>query len=312
MVRGLPAVLIEAFSEKPLGGNGAAVVHLQYPAPASWMQLVAGRLQQSETSFLLPHGKGWGLRWFTPCREVPLCGHATLAAILALSHWRRLPVDGATTFFTRSGPLNVCRPPSPASAATHLPNLAQLDLPQLPMEQGQPPPDLAALLSQRLGLQPVAFWTSGLGYQVVLLSPDAPLERIESPADLLTGEARNGLVLMQPLPPGSTKNKTVAGDPADYQLRFFAPDLGIDEDSVTGSAHALVAPFWMDHLQRDRVVGWQCSDRPGGMVCEVSSSAMIRLTGSGHLLWEGTFWAEPELSSAERDPSMEWQLACGL
>ncbi|MFM7268616.1 MAG: PhzF family phenazine biosynthesis protein, partial [Cyanobium sp.] len=74
---------------------------------------------------------------------------------------------------------------------------------------------------------------------------------------------------------------------ADYQLRFFAPGLGIPEDPVTGSAHALVAPWWQARLQRPRVVGWQCSDRPGGMVCEAASSGMIRLYGAGHLLWDG-------------------------
>jgi len=93
VVRGLPALLVEAFSEEPLGGNGAAVVRLADPAPAPWMGRVAARLRQSETAFLLAVEGAWALRWFTPTQEVPLCGHGTLAALLALGHWNLLAED---------------------------------------------------------------------------------------------------------------------------------------------------------------------------------------------------------------------------
>ena len=73
----------------------------------------------------------------------------------------------------------------------------------------------------------------------------------------------------------------------DYQLRFFAPGLGIDEDPVTGSAHALVAPYWLERTGRHQVVGWQPSQRSGGMVASAAASGMIQLLGSGHLLWDG-------------------------
>jgi predicted PhzF superfamily epimerase YddE/YHI9 len=79
----------------------------------------------------------------------------------------------------------------------------------------------------------------------------------------------------------------VNGLTPDYQLRFFAPGLGIDEDPVTGSAHALVAPYWLERTGRRQVVGWQPSPRPGGMVVSAASSGMIQLLGSGHLLWDG-------------------------
>jgi PhzF family phenazine biosynthesis protein len=83
----LPAVLIEAFSGGPFGGNGAAVVALEAPMPDDWMQAVAASLRQSETAFLLESKQGWMLRWFTPVCEVPLCGHATLAALLVGGSW---------------------------------------------------------------------------------------------------------------------------------------------------------------------------------------------------------------------------------
>jgi predicted PhzF superfamily epimerase YddE/YHI9 len=189
-----------------------------------------------------------------------------------------------------------------------------------PLEPLEPPEDLRLVLRERLGLTPEACWRSSLGYQVVLLSPAAPLAELRGVAEGLPEASRGGLVLMQALPSAGEGAPRVAGQRADYQLRFFAPGLGIDEDPVTGSAHALVAPYWLERLQRPRVVGWQCSDRPGGMVCEAGSSGMIRLTGSGHLLWEGTLRVEPEHGCAPTSqgapppsPACDaWDQACGL
>jgi predicted PhzF superfamily epimerase YddE/YHI9 len=289
------------------------------------MQRLAGSLKQSETAFLLPVQGGWALRWFTPLREVPLCGHATLAALLALGHWGLLPEDGGTVFFTRSGPLSVQRmgPADPQQPRQGSP-LGQLELPRYPLEPTSPPAALTQLLQERFGMAAEGFWESRLGYQVALLPVGAPLAQPLELAAELVGPAREGLVLMQALPAGHEERPRVARLAADYQLRFFAPGLGIDEDPVTGSAHALVAPFWMDTLHRSRVVGWQCSDRPGGMVCEVGSSGMIRLTGSGHLLWEGTLRAEPEPCGGPWPtdepsppanpcaPSNDWDEACAV
>jgi len=269
------------------------------------MQGVARSLQQSETAFLLPlQGGRWGLRWFTPLQEVKLCGHATLASALALGSWGMLPPGEAATFSTRSGSLQVSLVPPPAASNRPQAPLAWIELPHLPLAPQEANRDLVTLLLQKLDHAPLRFWHSPLGYQVALLPSTAPLIRLEGLEERLTGAARQGLVLMQALVPGGNKLAKVAGEQADFQLRFFAPGLGIGEDPVTGSAHALVAPYWMGQLQRPRVVGWQCSDRPGGMVCEPGSSGMIRLTGAGHLLWEGTLWAEPGHSS---DPFQAWE-----
>jgi predicted PhzF superfamily epimerase YddE/YHI9 len=147
-------------------------------------------------------------------------------------------------------------------------------------------------LAPVLGMGPREVWRSALGYWVALLPPDADLATLDGQAvaDRLEGEIRRGLVLMQACRAGD-RPITVLGETADYQLRFLAPDLGISEDPVTGSAHALVAPWWCAQLGRDRVVGWQPSPQAGGMVCERLSSGMIRLTGSGQLLWDGRLFA---------------------
>ncbi|MFN5222491.1 MAG: PhzF family phenazine biosynthesis protein [Cyanobacteriota bacterium] len=280
----MKAVLIEAFTQQPLQGNGATVVLLEQPMPDAWLQGVAGSLKQSETAFLLPapSGREWLLRWFTPSCEVPLCGHATLASLLALGHWGLLAPGDGTTFHTRSGPLPTRLDPEGGGG--------WIELPAGTMEAAPLPQSLAQLLQRSLGCGAEAFWTSALGYHVALLPAQAPLAAREPPGPQLPPPLRSGLVLMQPLegPEGP-----------DYQLRFFAPGLGIDEDPVTGSAHALVAPWWQEQLGRPRVVGWQCSDRPGGMVCEAASSGKIRLTGNGHLLWNGTLHAPARSSRSD-------------
>jgi PhzF family phenazine biosynthesis protein len=279
------AVLIEAFSERPCAGNGAAVVLLDEPRADAWLQGLAGSLRQSETAFLLHQDGRWLLRWFTPSCEVPLCGHATLAALLALAHWRRLHGGESVCFHTRSGRLT-----ARLDAASL--RRGSIDLPSGALLPAPVPEDLSALLQRRHLGAPLQFWTSALGYAVVLLAPQAPLAGLRSIAAELPGELARGLVLMKSQPASGVDDGTVpasvAGLPVDYQLRFFAPGLGIDEDPVTGSAHALVAPWWQQQLGRSRVIGWQCSDRPGGVVSEGLSSGKIRLFGSGHLLWDGT------------------------
>jgi PhzF family phenazine biosynthesis protein len=299
----LAALHVEAFSDLPGAGNGAAVVRLEAPVDDTWLQRVAASLRQSETAFLLRERERWLLRWFTPSCEVPLCGHATLAALLALGHWGLVEPEQDLALHSRSGPLSVrlLRAPAPER-----PGLGAITLPAGGLREAPSPPALEALLQRRLAVGTEAFWRSSLGYAVALLPATADLAQLADLAPALPEELRNGLVAMQALAPGGTAPQ-VAGEAADYRLRFFAPGLGIPEDPVTGSAHALVAPWWMERLGRWRVVGWQCSDRPGGMVCEAASSATIRLIGSGCLLWHGTLLARPRPCAAGSAASAAWQ-----
>jgi PhzF family phenazine biosynthesis protein len=279
-----PAVLVEAFTAKPCSGNGAAVVLLGRPASDAWMQGLARSLNQSETAFLLRHQDHWMLRWFTPSCEVPLCGHATLAALLALRHWSLLPDADGTVFATRSGPLPV---------RMNQAGLGLINLPTATLEPAVVPAYLETLLQEHLQSGCQGFWRSALRYSVALLDPAAPLQQLPSLAPWLQPEEATGLVLMQPLS-GPQPDVAVGDHPGDYQLRFFAPGLGIGEDPVTGSAHALVAPYWLEHLGRSTIAGWQCSPRPGGMLCEWSSSGMIRLAGEGVILWNGWVQRQPD------------------
>ncbi|MFM7651520.1 MAG: PhzF family phenazine biosynthesis protein [Vulcanococcus sp.] len=284
----LRSVLIEAFATGPLQGNGAAVVLLEQPATAAWMQALATSFRQSETAFLWRRSEDdWCLRWFTPSCEVPLCGHATLAATLALGHWQALPAGVERCLASRSGALRVCLQGTGA---------ASLELPGGGLEPLPVPSDL----STGLGIPIERYWGSALGYRVAMVADSVDLAALPSPATLLRGQDRQGLVLMQGAPTSlAAQGITVLGQVPDYQLRFFAPGLGIEEDPVTGSAHALVAPWWMERLGRNAVRGWQCSARRGGMLCEQATAGQVRLSGTGHLLWDGLITAGPSGSDAD-------------
>ena len=147
---------------------------------------------------------------------------------------------------------------------------------------------LSPELQRRCGAL-VSSWSSSLGYWVALLADGRSLAALDGLAAILTGPERAGLVVMAATNSAASSNAApkVQGLTPDYQLRFFAPGLGIDEDPVTGSAHALVAPYWLERTGRHQVVGWQPSQRPGGMVASAAASGMIQLHGSGHLLWDG-------------------------
>ena len=287
----LQAALVEAFTEAPLGGNGAGVVLLREPATPLWMQAVAARLQQSETAFLWRGPDGaWRLRWFTPSCEVPLCGHATLAAVLALGHWGQLAVGQELVLHSRSGPLAVRLEGSdPASARIVLPS------------SGLEPQPIPPYLAQLLGDAPLAYWSSPLGYRVALMADRFDLPGLVLPSAQLGREDRQGLVVMQALglpqacglsqleagePSRPAFWPQVLGQPAHYQLRFFAPGLGIAEDPVTGSAHCTLVPSWAARLGRQKLSARQLSARGGALDCELTGDR-VRLAGHTRLYLRG-------------------------
>ena len=260
---------IDAFSARPLGGNGAAVVRLDRPLGALPLQQLAAECGQSETAFLLRQQNRWLLRWFTPTTEVALCGHGTLAAARALACWGELANGQTLRLHTRSGPLAVKR---------HDPTFG-VQLPTGQLQAAAVDPDLAVLL----GATPRRCWTSSLGYEVVLMGDGDrfPLATMAIDQEQLRKRPCSGLVVMQ----------AADGTAADYQLRFFAPRLGIPEDPVTGSAHALVAPYWFAATGRSTLRAEQWSARGGALTLTRAGAQQVVLDGETTLVWDGTIHA---------------------
>ena len=267
--QGVRIAAVDAFTTKPLCGNGAAVVLLEQPADDEWMQQLAAELNQSETAFLWADSGTWRLRWFTPTCEVRLCGHGTLAAVVALQSWGLLVQGQTYQLHTLSGALQV---------ELNAPGKASVDLPSGDLLVR----DEEAWMSNAVGGKPQQCWTSLLGYGVMLLPPTADLESLDPDHSGWAKGPEVGWVVMQD-----------GTDDYDYRLRFFAPGLGLREDPVTGSAHSLVAPLWCRRLAKTTVRGWQPSHRPGGLWATPLNSGMIRLQGSAVVLWDGRLQQQP-------------------
>ncbi len=247
---------IDAFTDRPFGGNPAAVVLLDEPADAVWMQAVAAEVNLSETAFLweLPppaNGVGiervWSLRWFTPNVEVDLCGHATLASAhhLFCDHG---PPEPVLQFDTRSGRLTARR----RSDDWHGGGWIELDLPSdvtVPVEPADP--IRVAVLRALHVTGPVAVEQGRTAMLVELADVDAV--RAVDPDHRALRAGGVGRVIV-----------TAPGD-AGYDIvsRYFAPDAGIDEDPVTGSAHCTLGPYWGEKLGRTELRAHQASSRGG-------------------------------------------------
>lgn len=247
--------VVDAFTDRPFAGNPAAVCILPRPADESWMKDVAREMNLSETAFLHPidNTSAYSLRWLTPNVEVDLCGHATLAAAHVLWEEGHLDPSLAARFQTRSGLL----------IAERVEHTIELDFPALATEPISPPEDLA----QALGSEIVFAGKTRMDLLVEL--PDETTLRALTPNFSSLGRipARGVIV-------------TAPSDQAEFDFvsRFFAPQSGIDEDPVTGSAHCALAVYWGDRLEKSQMVGYQASAR-GGVVRVTREGDRVKLGG---------------------------------
>ena len=258
----LPFFWIDAFTDRVFSGNPAGVVPLERWLPDDVMQRIAFENGLSETAFFVRTGADrLHLRWFTPAIEVDLCGHATLASACVL--FRELGQRGDTvTFDSRSGPLVVTRLG---------PDRFELDLPVRPTTTpGEAPP---ALL-RGLGLAP----------ELVLQAPARWLCLFPQAADV-RGLRPDHALLAQVLPGRIIVTAPGDGD-CDFVSRYFAPDAGVAEDPVTGSAHCTLTPYWAERLGRPRLHARQVSARGGELWCELRGDR-VGITGHAVLYLRG-------------------------
>ena len=212
----IPLYQVDAFTSRLFGGNPAAVCPLSEWLSEATMQAVAAENNLAETAFFVPRGERYLLRWFTPTVEVELCGHATLASGYVVTRILA-PERRAVTFDTlKAGPLEVIRDG----------DLLAMDFPAWPPEEKSADPRVLAAL----GAAPVeSFVARGRNLavydraeDVAALRPDfAAMRRVEGANAIATAPGRNGV---------------------DFVSRYFAPNYGVDEDPVTGSAHRVLTP----------------------------------------------------------------------
>jgi len=258
----LPIFQVDAFAERPFTGNPAAVMPLDHWLPDETMQAIAAENNLSETAFTVPSERDdadYDLRWFTPTVEVVLCGHATLASAHIL-------LRGASVrFATQSSILTVTRDQDDET-------LLKMDLPAFAVAEGEEPGLLDAL---GLSNVPSYLGSGGNNSAIVLLENERAVRAVAPDFSALRKIPR--LVTV-----------TAPGDEQDVVSRVFAAYHGIDEDPVTGAAHAALIPFWADRLGRPRFTALQASKRTGLIDCELRGDRAI-LGGHAVTVIEGYF-----------------------
>jgi PhzF family phenazine biosynthesis protein len=258
---GLPIYQVDAFTAQPFVGNPAAVCLLSGQRDETWVQQVAAEMNLAETAFVQPEGDGFRLRWFTPTVEVELCGHATLASAHVLWESGRLRPDVTARFFTRSGLLT----------AERRGEWIELDFPAEPAEPVAAP----KMLREALGVAPRSVGRNRMDY-LVEVDDEATLRSLAP-----------DLVLLRTVPARGVIVTSRSGAPElDFVSRFFAPQSGIDEDPVTGSAHCCLGPFWGERLGKSELVGYQASHR-GGIVRVRVGESRVQLGGQAVTVLRG-------------------------
>ena len=242
----LPFFQVDAFADGALTGNPAAVMPLERWLDDSLMQAIAAENNLSETAFTVPSERDdadYDLRWFTPAAEVELCGHATLASGHVLIHGE--PVR----FATKSGVLTVSRRGDILELDMRAANLTEVEEPEL---------------CEALGLASSPVWLAD-GYNDAAIIEVADEEAVLGvrPDVLALGNIHRMAVV------------TARGQTHDVVSRVFVPYLGIDEDPVTGSAHAALAPYWADRLGRSEFTALQASARTGVLHCRLEGGRAI-------------------------------------
>lgn len=253
MIQNLLLYQVDAFTNSLFGGNPAAVIPLpRFPA-ARLMQAIARENNLSETAFVVPAGEeSFHIRWFTPTKEVRLCGHATLAAAHVLFAAADVSTKQLHFQTTKVGDLTVKRRKGEKYT---------LDFPaDRPLKAKQP-----SFLAHALGCDPKAVMR-GADDLLVIVQSEKQVRKLDPNLELLAKVKRRGVIVSAP------------GKNADFVSRCFYPRYGIAEDPVTGSAHTLLTPYWAKRLKKKKLKATQLSKRKGQLRCELKGDRVL-LTG---------------------------------
>lgn len=261
--------IVDAFTDRPFAGNPAGVMLLDAFPDDDRLQQVAMEVNHAETAFAhrLPEGgeADWALRWFTPATEVAMCGHATLATAHVLQSTGAH--EGPVRFATRSGVL-IAMPGEDGSIT--------LDFPTAPLTPVEAPHGVA----EALGAEPRAVLDTGpnVGDLLLELADEKTVHSLTPDLKALGGYSERGIIAT-----------ARAEDPSrgyDFVSRCFFPNVGIDEDPVTGSAHTALAPYWSERLGRPLLTGLQASPRSGRVRTELRGDRTL-LSGRAVTVIEG-------------------------
>lgn len=241
------------------GGNPAAVCVLDAWLTDDKMQQIASENNLAETAFVVRTGSDYEIRWFTPTVEVDLCGHATLAAAFVLFKYYEHPSSVISFNSRRSGLLTVEKQEDELT----------LDFPADVLEKAETPEALITAF----GKHPSETFKGKTDYLLIYQSQE-DVANFNPDINLVNTVDARGIIVSAP------------GKEVDFVSRFFCPQVGINEDPVTGSAHTTLTPFWSERLGKKKMHAKQLSARQGDLTCEflgervkITGKAVTYLTG---------------------------------
>lgn len=246
---------IDAFADKVFAGNPAAVCPLEKWLPDDILQNIAMENNLAETAYYVKKGEQYEIRWFTPAVEVDLCGHATLATAFVLFNHEGHNSDKINFYSHRSGVLTVTRKG----------NFLTLNFPTDTIEELK----LTEEIAKGFNIRPSAVYKGKTDYMLVF-DTEKDIHNIRINFDAVAKLNARGVII------------TAKGDKVDFVSRFFAPQVGINEDPVTGSAHTSLTPYWHERLGKTEMSAVQLSARKGYLQCRYLNDR-VEISGEGRL-----------------------------
>lgn len=255
---------VDAFTDKLFGGNPAAVCPL-----ASWpgddiLQKIAMENNLAETAFYVRQNDRYEIRWFTPKVEVDLCGHATLAAAFVLFNRENHSGDSINFYSRRSGTLHVSR----------CSDWLTLDFPVDVFHHTPVSTEIVSCFDR----QPLEAYKGKTDYMLVY-ERESDIRDIRPQFEAIAALKARGVII------------TAKGEHVDFVSRFFAPQSGIIEDPVTGSAHTTLTPYWSGKLNRTEMSAIQLSERSGYLQCTFQGDR-VGISGQAKLYLAGEIYLE--------------------
>ena len=252
---------VDAFTKKIFGGNPAAICPLENWLDGELMQKIALENNLSETAFYVKKGDVYEIRWFTPTFEIDLCGHATLAAAFVIFEILKAEEKLVKFHSHKSGALTVEKQD----------DRLILDFPSRSVEQCEIPDGLI----EAIGKKPKEIF-KGRDYFLVYENEREILDIAPNFSKLLEIEAHGFIV-------------TAKGETSDFVSRFFAPEVGVFEDPVTGSSHCNLIPYWAEKLGKTELFAKQVSSRGGELFCELKGDR-VKIGGNAVLYLKGEIY----------------------
>ncbi|MDD2265012.1 MAG: PhzF family phenazine biosynthesis protein [Bacteroidales bacterium] len=252
---------VDAFTDEPFKGNPAGVMIVDERTPAGWMQNIASEMNLSETAFIIPKGSGFTIRYFTPAKEVPLCGHATLAGSHIIYELGLKKAHKTIAFSAAGGELTIRKDK----------DWIIMDFPQYPIKKMDIPGDF----KECVGFEPVEMYESIYNWKIAIAGSEAEIANVLPDFESMKKKELGELMIT-----AESDSKQ-----ADFVVRCFAPDSGINEDPVTGSAHCALTPLWCAKLGKAEMDSAQISKRTGRLKVKLNNDR-VQIKGKAVTIFE--------------------------